>query len=78
LQKTFGALQLDWSNHAPLAGEAGCEVAGLSTTYRLAKDHGIEAQVLETGHISRGAFGRNGYFRCFASDKVGLKGSIKR
>ena len=62
MQKTFGALQLDRSNYAPFAGEAGREVAGLPTADRLAKDHGIEAQVLEAGHIGWGASGRNGGF----------------
>lgn len=36
---------LDQSSYEPFAGEAGCEVAGLSTAYCLAKDRSIEAQV---------------------------------
>jgi len=70
---------------APFEGEAETEVAvigggytGLSTAYHLAKDEGIPARVLEAGHIGWGASGRNGGFCCFAPDKVGVAGLVKR
>ncbi|MEQ8654147.1 MAG: FAD-binding oxidoreductase [Kiloniellales bacterium] len=75
----------DQTGFAPLEGEASCDVAiigggftGLSAAYHLAKEHGIEARVLEAGHIGWGASGRNGGFCCFAPDKVGVAGLIKR
>ena len=56
---------------APLSGEASCDVAiigggytGLSAALHLARDHGIEARVLEAGKIAWGASGRNGGFCC--------------
>ncbi|HEX2140204.1 MAG TPA: FAD-binding oxidoreductase [Woeseiaceae bacterium] len=53
----------------PLAGDESCEVAiigggytGLSAAFHLCKRHGIEARVLEAGHIGWGASGRNAGF----------------
>ncbi len=75
----------DQSGYEPFEGEAESEVAiigggftGLSAAYHLAKEHGIEARVLEAGHIGWGASGRNGGFCCFTPDKVGVSGLIKR
>ena len=69
----------------PYSGEESCEVAivgggftGLSCAYHLAKEHGIEARVLEAGHIGWGASGRNGGFVCFAPAKIGLKTMLQR
>ncbi len=54
---------------APLARDEACEVAivgggytGLSAAYHLARDHGIQARVLEAGPPGWGASGRNGGF----------------
>ena len=70
---------------APFEGEAEVEVAiigggytGLSAAYHLARDQGIEARVLEAGHIGWGASGRNGGFCCLAPDKVGVAGLVRR
>ncbi len=72
-------------SYAPLAGEASCDVAvigggytGLSAALHLARDHGIEARVLEAGHIGWGASGRNGGFCCLPASKLSIQGLIKR
>ena len=69
----------------PLAGEAACDVAvigggytGLSTALHLARDHGVEARVLEAGHIGWGASGRNAGFCCLPATKLSIKGMVKR
>ncbi|MCA1994927.1 MAG: FAD-binding oxidoreductase [Coleofasciculus sp. S288] len=61
----------------PLNGDRTCEVAiigggitGLSTALHLARDHGIEAHILEAGVPGWGASGRNGGFCCFGA--IGL------
>lgn len=61
--ESFDAAQLD--------GGATCDVAvigggytGLSAALHLARDHDIDARVLEAGHIGWGASGRNGGFCC--------------
>ena len=55
----------------PLEGDRHCEVAivgagytGLSAALHLARDHGIEACVLDAGEPGWGASGRNGGFCC--------------
>jgi glycine/D-amino acid oxidase-like deaminating enzyme len=71
--------------HRPLDGEASCEVAiigggftGLSAALHLARDHGIEARVLEAGEIGWGASGRNGGFCGLAATKLSIAGMIRR
>ena len=66
-------------DYEPLEGDHSTEVAivgagfmGSSCAYHLAKDHGIEARVLEAGHVGWGASGRNGGFVCFPAAKIGL------
>jgi glycine/D-amino acid oxidase-like deaminating enzyme len=71
--------------YQPLEGDAVCEVAiigggftGLSTALHLARDHGIEARVLEAGAIGWGASGRNGGFCGLAATKLSITGMIRR
>ncbi len=63
---------------APLAGDVAAEVAivgggytGLSAAYHLAREHGIQAVVLEAGRIGWGASGRNGGFCGPGGTKLG-------
>jgi glycine/D-amino acid oxidase-like deaminating enzyme len=69
----------------PLQSEQRCEVAiigggytGLSAALHLARDYGIEARVLEAGHISWGASGRNGGFCCMPATKLSIAELIRR
>lgn len=69
----------------PLASDDSCEVAiigggytGLSTAYHLAKDHNIEARVLEAGHIGWGASGRNGGFCSIGGTSLALSRQIDK
>lgn len=70
----------------PLEGESRCEVAivgggytGLSAALHLARDHGIEARVLEAGgRIGWGASGRNGGFCCLPATKMSAGAMISR
>lgn len=62
---------------APLEGDVRADVVvigggytGLSTALHLARDHGIEAVVLERATIGWGASGRNGGFACVGSSKL--------
>ncbi|MDH5310361.1 MAG: FAD-binding oxidoreductase, partial [Gammaproteobacteria bacterium] len=62
-----------------LEGDRQCEVAiigggysGLSAAYHLARDYGIQATVLEAGHIGWGASGRNGGFCSVGGTAVDL------
>lgn len=71
---------------APLEGEESCEVAvigggytGLSAALHLARDHGIEARVLEAGdRIGWGASGRNGGFCCLPATKLSVGQMVRR
>lgn len=69
---------------APLAGDETCDVAvigggftGLSAALHLARDYGVDARVLEAGHIGWGASGRNGGFCCLAATKLSPDAMIK-
>ena len=71
--------------HRPLARDAHCEVAivgggytGLSAALHLARDHGIEARVLEAGDVGWGASGRNGGFCGLAATKLSIAALIDR
>ncbi len=67
------------ADHPPLSGELKADVAiigggytGLSCALHLARDHAIQAVVLEAGPIGWGASGRNGGFCTPGGDKLGL------
>lgn len=69
----------------PLQGDREAEVAivgggftGLSCALHLAKEHGIQATVLDAGHIGWGASGRNGGFVCWPAMKMGLSDLVSR
>ncbi len=69
----------------PLAADDACEVAiigggytGLSTAYHLAKNHNIEARVLDAGHIGWGASGRNGGFCSIGGSSLGTARQIDK
>ncbi|HSS65218.1 MAG TPA: FAD-binding oxidoreductase, partial [Gammaproteobacteria bacterium] len=69
----------------PLEADARCDVAvigggytGLSAALHLARDHGIEARVLEAGHIGWGASGRNGGFCCMPATKLSIAELVRR
>lgn len=62
---------------APLEGDHDCEVAiigggytGLSAALHLARDHHVQARVLERASIGWGASGRNGGFVCVGASKL--------
>ncbi|MFQ6006092.1 MAG: NAD(P)/FAD-dependent oxidoreductase [Woeseia sp.] len=64
---------------ARLNADDRCEVViigggytGLSAAYHLAKEHDVEARVLEAGHIGWGASGRNGGFCSIGGTSLGL------
>lgn len=68
-----------------LESEIDCEVAiigggytGLSAALHLARDHGIEAAVLEAGEIAWGASSRNGGFVCIPSSKLSVAAMVHR
>jgi glycine/D-amino acid oxidase-like deaminating enzyme len=68
-----------------LGGDTRAEVAiigggytGLSTALHLARDHGIDAVVLEAGPIGWGASGRNGGFVALGGTKLGLAAMDRR
>ncbi len=69
----------------PLDGDQRCEVAiigggytGLSAALHLTRDYGIDARVLEAGHVGWGASGRNGGFCCMPATKLSISELIHR
>ncbi|MBL8711239.1 MAG: FAD-binding oxidoreductase [Rhodospirillaceae bacterium] len=67
----------DAPDYPALDGDVESEVAiigggytGLSAAYHLARDHGIEAVVLERAYPGWGGSGRNGGFCCMGSSKM--------
>ena len=69
----------------PLEGSATAEAAiigggytGLSAALHLARDHGIDARVLEAGVPGWGASGRNGGFCCIGGAKLSYATMIRR
>ncbi len=70
---------------APLEGDEACDVAivgggytGLAAAYFLAREFGLDARVLEAGHIGWGASGRNGGFCCIGGTKLSLEAQFRR
>jgi glycine/D-amino acid oxidase-like deaminating enzyme len=51
---------------------------GLSAALHLARDHGVDVRVLESGHIGWGSSGRNGGFCCLPATKLSIQSLIKR
>ncbi|NVZ27965.1 FAD-binding oxidoreductase [Pseudomonas gingeri] len=69
----------------PLTGDTEVEVAiiggglaGLSTAFHLARDHHIEALVLEAGDIGWGASGRNAGFNTLPASKLSVEQIFQR
>ena len=69
----------------PLSEDADCDVAvigggytGLSAALHLARDHGLEVRLLESGALGWGASGRNGGFCCLAATKLSIAQLIQR
>ncbi len=69
----------------PLEGDATCDVAvlgggytGLSAALHLAREHGIEARVLESGPLGWGASGRNAGFCGIGATSLSLPRMLKR
>ncbi len=70
---------------ALLSNDTDCDVAiigggytGLSAAYTLAKDHNIDARVVEAGEIGWGASGRNGGFCCMGGTQYSPRALIKK
>jgi glycine/D-amino acid oxidase-like deaminating enzyme len=69
----------------PLQGDATCDVGiigggytGLSAALHLAREHGIEARVLEAGHLGWGASGRNAGFCGIGATSLSLSQMLRR
>lgn len=69
----------------PLAGDVSCEVGiigggytGLSAALHLGKQHGIEARVLEAGHLGWGASGRNAGFCGIGATSLSLTRMLRK
>jgi glycine/D-amino acid oxidase-like deaminating enzyme len=71
----FPALESDVSSEVAIIGGG---YTGLACAYHLARDHGIEAAVLEAGPIAWGASSRNGGFLSFPPSKLGIAEMISR
>lgn len=74
-----------WRTPPPLQQEVTCEVAilgggltGLSAALHLARDHHIQAHVLEAGSLGWGASGRNGGFCCVGASNLSYAQMVKR
>ena len=72
-------------DYGSLSGDRQVEVAiigggytGLSTALHLARDHGIQALVLEAGAIGWGASGRNAGFNTLPASKLSAKAVFQR
>lgn len=81
-EETAGTLRRDWP---ALQGDQTCDVAiigggftGLSAALHLARDHGIDARVLEAGPIAWGASGRNGGFCLIGATKLSIAAMARR
>ena len=81
-EDTAGAERDDWT---PLGTDTACEVAiigggftGLSAALHLARDHGVDARVLEAGPIAWGASGRNGGFCLAGASKLSIDAMARR
>ncbi|MEN9202549.1 MAG: FAD-dependent oxidoreductase [Thermostichus sp. DG_1_6_bins_120] len=76
---------LSWRDPPPLQQEVSCEVAilgggltGLSAALHLARDHHIQAHVLEAGSLGWGASGRNGGFCGVGASDLSHAQMVKR
>jgi glycine/D-amino acid oxidase-like deaminating enzyme len=81
-EETAGSLRGDWP---ALEGDQTCDVAiigggftGLSAALHLARDHGIDARVLEAGPIAWGASGRNGGFCLIGATKLSIGAMVRQ
>ena len=68
---------LDGDTQAEVA-VIGAGFTGLSAAYHLAREHGIQAVVLEAGPVGWGASGRNGGFCAPGGDKLGYEAMAAR
>ncbi|MCJ2544068.1 NAD(P)/FAD-dependent oxidoreductase [Thermostichus vulcanus] len=76
---------LSWRDPAPLQQDVSCDVAilgggltGLSAALHLARDHHIQAHLLEAGSLGWGASGRNGGFCGVGASNLSHAGMVKR
>ncbi|MFW5969154.1 MAG: NAD(P)/FAD-dependent oxidoreductase, partial [Halofilum sp. (in: g-proteobacteria)] len=81
-EETAGSLRGD---RGALEGDHTCDVAiigggftGLSAALHLARDHGIEARVLEAGPIAWGASGRNAGFCLIGATKLSIAAMVRQ
>src|SRR3982750_1860599 len=85
LQPSYWEATIARRAYPVLPGDTSCDVAiigggytGISAAYHLAKDHGIDAVVLEAGPIAWGASSRNGGFLSFPPSKLGIGELVSR
>lgn len=76
---------LSWRDPAPVQQDVSCDVAivgggltGLSAALHLARDHHIQAHVLEAGSLGWGASGRNGGFCSVGASNLPHAWMVKR